>query len=129
MRPSVLFSAYAAAALIICANFLAIPGFWITLYGARADAQAVFLYRLIAALFGGIAALSWAARGEASSPGREAIAQGLVVVNGLAAVVGVVGAVSGVYNQFAWGAAGMFALFTLGFALRTPEPRPAVESA
>ena len=120
MKLKTLLSVYAATALVICLNFLVVPGFWITLYGATVDAQAMLLLRLIAALFGGLAVMAWAGRAAAPSPARDAMVQGLIVMNGLATVIAVFGAPSGVYNQFAWGPVGMFALFTLGFALVAP---------
>lgn len=115
-----LLNVYSVMAMITCVNFLAIPGYWITLYGARADAQSVLLFRLIAALFGGIGVMAWAGRSAEPSPSRDAMVRGLTVVNGLATLVAIAGAFSGVYNQFAWGPVGMFALFTAGFAHLAP---------
>lgn len=43
--------------------------------------------------------------------------RGLIVLNGLMTLVAVLGALTGVYNRFAWGLVGMFGLFTFGFAL------------
>lgn len=121
MNLKILLSVYAVAAMIICVNFLGVPGFWITLYGASVDSQALLLFRLIAALFGGIGVMAWVGRNADASPSRDAMVWGLTVVNGLATFVAVLGAVSGVYNQFGWGPVGMFALFTLGFILRAPK--------
>jgi hypothetical protein len=53
---------------------------------------------------------------------------GLIVVNGLAALVAVIGALDGVYNLFAWGPVGMFGLFALGFAFVSAPQVSAVES-
>jgi hypothetical protein len=119
MKPKTLFTIYSATAMIICLNFLVVPGFWITLYGAGVNPQASFLYRLIAALFGGLAVMAWIGRVAEPSRSRDAMVSGLIVANGLATLVAVLGALSGVYNQFAWGPVGMFGLFTLGFVLVT----------
>ncbi len=115
MKLNTLFTIYSTAAMIICLNFLLVPGFWITLYGAGADSQAIFLFRLIAAPFGGLAVMAWIGRAAAPSASRDAMVYGLIVVNALAALVAVLGALSGVYNRFAWGPVGMFGMFTLGF--------------
>jgi hypothetical protein len=42
---------------------------------------------------------------------------GLSVLNGLAALASVLGALSGVYNRFAWGPVGTFTLCSIGFLL------------
>ena len=53
----------------------------------------------------------------------------LIVVNGLATLVAVFGALTGVYNRFAWGPVGMFGLFTLSFALVTTARVSASQSS
>ena len=116
MRLKTALSAFAVTSTIICAEFLIRPGFWIRLYGATADAQAMFLYRLIAALFGGLAVMAWLGRSYSASPSREAMVRGLTVANGFLAVIAVSGALSGVYNYFAWGPACLFLFFTIAFA-------------
>jgi uncharacterized membrane protein len=108
-------STFAAASAVICLEFLIRPGFWIRLYGATADAQAAFLYRLIGALFGGLAVMAWLGRSYSASPSREAMVRGLTVTNVLLAVIAVSGAVSGVYNAFAWGPAALFLFFAIAF--------------
>jgi hypothetical protein len=118
MRLKTLLSAFAAAAFLICLEFLIHPGFWITLYGNTADPQAIFLYRLIAAPFGGLAVMAWLGRSYSASPSREAMVRGLMVTNGLLAVIAVFGALSGIYNMFSWGPAGLFLFFAIGFAKR-----------
>ena len=128
MKLKTLFAIYSAAAIIICLNFLVVPGFWISLYGASADAQASFLFRLIAAPFGGLAVMAWVGRAAEPSRSRDAMVKGLIVVNGLAALVAVIGALSGVYNRFSWGPVGMFGLFALGFAFVT-TPRASATQA
>ena len=127
MKLKTLLTIYSAAAMIICVNFLVVPRFWITLYGASADSQASFLFRLIASLFGGLAVMAWAGRAAGPSEARHAMVSGLIVVNGLATLVGVFGAMFGVYNRFAWGAVGMFGVFTLSFVLVTAERTSAAE--
>ena len=129
MKLKTLLTVYSGAAMIICLNFLLVPGFWITLYGASADPQAAFLYRLIAALFGGLAVMAWFGRDAEPSLSRVAMLRGLVVVNGLAATVAVLGAVSGVYNRLAWGPVGMFLMFTIGFVLAAPSGESGRDSA
>ena len=129
MNPKTLFTAYSVAAIAICLNFLVVPGFWITLYGATADSQASFLFRLIAALFGGLAVMAWCGRTAEPSSSRDAIVYGLIVVNGLATLVAVLGAVTGVYNRFAWGPVGMFGVFTVGFLFARTTPVSAVPAS
>ena len=128
MKLNTLFTIYSTAAMIICLNFLLVPGFWINLYGASADAQASFLFRLIAAPFGGLAVMAWVGRAAEPSRSRDAMVTGLIVVNGLAALVAVFGALSGVYNGFAWGPVGMFGMFALSFVLVT-APRVTASEA
>jgi hypothetical protein len=115
MRLRTLLATFAAASAVICLEFLIQPGFWITLYGGTADPQAIFLYRLIAALFGGLAVMAWLGRSYSASPSREAMVRGLMVTNALLAVIAVTGALSGVYNFFAWGPVAMFGFFAYAF--------------
>ncbi len=42
---------------------------------------------------------------------------GFIILNGLAAIVSVLGALSGAYNQLAWGPVATYNLFTLAFVL------------
>lgn len=59
--------------------------------------------------------MAWLARNAEPSRSRDAMVLGLAVSNALAAVVAILGAVSGVYNQFAWGPVATFALFATAF--------------
>lgn len=129
MKLKTLFTIYSVAAIIICLNFLLVPGFWISLYGASVDSQASFLFRLIAAPFGGLAVMAWVGRAAEPSRSRDAMVSGLIVVNALAAIVAVYGALSGVYNQFAWGPVGMFGMFAFSFVLVTAAPVSASASS
>jgi hypothetical protein len=115
MTMKTLMSIYAVTAMGFCLGLLALPAFWITLYGANADAQAVVLLRLTGALFGGLGVMAWRGRSAEPSKSRDALVLGLMISNGLAAVVAVLAARSGVYNQFAWGPVGTFALFAIAF--------------
>ena len=74
----------------------------------------IFL-RLVGALFGGLAVMAWMGRDAEPSRSRDAMVLGLTVLHGLAALVAVAGALSGVYNQFAWGPVATFTLFAVGF--------------
>jgi hypothetical protein len=116
-----LLSIFAITATVICVNFAAVPAFWIRLYGATPDSQAVFLYRLLAAVFGGIAVMTWRARSAKDDAARDATVRGALVLNALATIVAVSGALTGVYNAFAWGPVAMFGAFTLAFALHARE--------
>ena len=100
MKLKTFLTVYAAAAAVISVNFLFAPAFWITLYGASADGQAVLLFRLVAALFGGLSVMAWTGRDTPPSPAREAMVRGLLVTNALATLTAVGGALSGVYNRF-----------------------------
>ena len=122
MKLNVLFSIYAVVAAISCVLYLLFPAFSMTLYsdGPNADPQAIMLFRLVGALFGGIAVMAWFGRNAEPSASRDAMVHGLTVLNGLAAVVTFWAAVSGVYNQFAWGPFVTCVLFAIGFLLLGP---------
>jgi hypothetical protein len=109
------FSLYAFVALFFFLGLFLFPAFWISLYGAAPDAQAAVLLRLIGALFGGLAVMAWTGRSAEPSKSRNAMVLGLTVLNGLAALASVLGALSGVYNYFAWGPVAAFALCATGF--------------
>src|SRR5262245_3711095 len=115
MRLRTLLATFAVTSAAICLEFLIQPGFWITLYGGTADPQAIFLYRLIAALFGGLSVMAWLGRSYSASPSREAMVRGLMVTNALLALIAVSGAISGIYNLFAWGPVAMFGFFAFEF--------------
>ena len=115
MRLNVLLALYAAVAAVFCVGLLLVPAFWIVLYGATADTQAVLLLRLVGALYGGLAVMAWVGRNAEPSKARAAMVLGLGVLNSLAAAVAVLVALSGVYNQFAWGPVTTFTLFAIGF--------------
>ena len=104
---------YATMAAITGLNFLMVPAFWIRLYGATADPQAVLLFRLIGSLFGGLAVIAWAGRTVQTPASWRGLRLGLITSNGLATWVAVSGALSGVYNQLAWGPVAMFSMLTL----------------
>jgi hypothetical protein len=117
MTLKTLFSLYTLVTLIFCLGLFLFPAFWITLYGATPDAQATVLLRLVGALFGGLAVMAWVGRSAEPSKSRDAMVLGLSVLNSLAALASVWGALSGVYNQFAWGPVAIFALCAVGFFL------------
>ena len=124
MRLRTVLSAFAIACGVVCLEFLIQPAFWITLYGANADPQAKFLYRLLAALFGGLGVMAWSGRTAEPSPARRAMIRGLVAANAFVGILAVSAAVSGVYNQFAWGPAISFAFFAVAiFRADTSERR------
>jgi hypothetical protein len=117
MRPIWLLSGYGILALLFCVGLLSAPSFWISLYGAKPDSQAIGLLRLIGALFGGIGAMAWAGRNAEPSEARDAMILGFVVLNGLAALVALIIALSGIYNAFAWGPVICWVLCTVAFAV------------
>lgn len=117
MKINKLFSLYAVVALGFSIGLLTAPAFWIDLYGAEVDLQATVLIRLIGALFGGLAVMCWTGRNAEPSSSRDAMVLGLAVLNGLAAVVALSTAFSGVYNRLAWGPVGTFAILAVAFAL------------
>ena len=122
MKLNVLFSVYAVVQAISCVLYLVFPAFSMSLYsdGATADPQAIMLFRLVGALCGGLAVMAWLGRNAEPSGSRDAMVHGLMVSNGLAAVVTAWAAVSGVYNQFAWGPFVTCVLFAIGFLLLGP---------
>jgi hypothetical protein len=111
VRLRTVLSVFAIASGVVCAEFLIQPGFWITLYGASPDAQARFLYRLLAALFGGLGVMAWSGRTAEPSPARRAMIRGLVAATALIGMLAVSAAVTGVYNAFAWAPAVSFLWF------------------
>jgi len=111
VRLRTLLSVFAIASGVVCAEFFIQPGFWITLYGASADMQAKFLFRLLAALFGGMAVMAWSGRTSEPSPARRAMIRGLISANALIGVLAISAAVTGVYNAFAWAPAVSFLWF------------------
>jgi hypothetical protein len=115
MQLKTLLSIYAVVAVIFCLGLLLFPAFWIKLYGAQADPQATLLLRLTGALFGGPAVMAWIGRNAEPSKSRDAMVMGFIATNALAAVVAVWGALSGVYNQFAWGPVATFAILAVCF--------------
>ena len=114
---------YAVVAVMFCAGLLVLPAFWITLYGAHADPQATVLLRLVGALFGGLSVMAWTGR-NAELETRKAMALGLAIANVFAAVVAVLAATSGVYDQFAWGPVATFSLFAIAFLLTGRHEMP-----
>jgi hypothetical protein len=117
MTLSVLLSIYGVLALFSCVVYMGFPSSAITLYGGSVDPQATLLLRLVGGLFGGFGLMAWLGRNAAPSDSRNAMALGLALSNALAAGVAVTFAVSGIYNQFAWGPAVTCALFAAGFLL------------
>lgn len=117
MKLNTLLSIYAVVGAIFCLGLLLAPAFWLNLYGATADAQTTVLLRLVGALSGGIGVMAWRARNADASESREAMILGFIVLNGLAALVSVLGARSGAYNDFAWGPVATYSVFTLAFIL------------
>lgn len=115
MKINTLLKIFAVTAGIFFVGLVLLPAFWISLYGANADSQAIFLIRLVGALFGGLAVMAWAGRDAEPSKSREAMVLGLTILNGFAAVTALYGAITGVYNHFAWGPVIIFSLFTIGF--------------
>ncbi len=123
MTLKTLLSIYAVVAGIFFLGLVSVPAFWITLYGATPDTQATVLLRLVGALFGGLAVMAWAGRKAEPSKSRDAMVLGLTVLNGLCALASVWGALSGVYNQFAWGPVATFDLCFIGFLLEGASQR------
>ena len=124
MKLTRLLAIYAVVAIGFCIGLLAIPAFWINLYGAHADSQATILLRLAGALMGGLGVMAWMGRNAEPSNSRNAMVFGLSVCNALAAAVAVQGALSGVYNQFAWGPVITFSAFALAFVMVQGDGRP-----
>ena len=50
MTLKALLAIYSVVAAVFCLGLLLVPAFWITLYGATADSQAIVLLRLVGAL-------------------------------------------------------------------------------
>jgi len=131
VRLRTLLAIFALSSAIVCLEFFIQPGFWISVYGGVDEPQARFLYRLLGAVFGGFAVMAWNARKAGPSSAREAMVRGLVAVNLLVSALAVSAALSGIYNQFAWGAALAFGAFGIGFlratdstyVVRTSDPR------
>ena len=125
MKLKTVLSIYAVTAAGFCVGLLVLPAFWIRLYGAHDDVQATVLLRLTGAWMGGIAVMAWRGRNSEFSPARDAMVLGLSISNGLAALVALWGALSHVYNQFAWGPVVTFATFAVAFLLARRRSAPA----
>lgn len=116
LRP--LLSLYAVVTGFFGVALLGVPGPLMGVYGAASlDTLATILSRFIGGLFAGLAVMAWAARAAEGGKARDAMVLGLTVLNGLSAVVGVVAALSGVFNALAWAQAGLYALFTVLFVM------------
>lgn len=126
MKLSSLLSIYAVVAAISCVLYLAFPSFAMALYGqgVAADPQAIMNLRMVGALFGGISVMTWLSRSAEPSASRDALVHGLTTLNGLAAAVAAWSAVSGVYNQYAWGPFVTCAAFAIGFLVVGPALSP-----
>jgi hypothetical protein len=61
--------------------------------------------------------MAWVGRSAEPSKSRNAMVLGLTILNGLAVLASAWGALSGVYDQMAWGPVGAFALCTVGFLI------------
>src|SRR5437588_10930947 len=103
MKLKTLLMVYSLTAAGFCLGLVAIPGFWISLYGGHVDSQAMGLLRLVGALFGGVAIMMWQGRTLEGIASQLALVNGIVGLNALAALVATWIDLSGVYNQFAWG--------------------------
>lgn len=128
MKLRTLLSIYAGVGVIFCLGLLLAPAFWISLYGADPDTQAMVLLRLVGALSGGIGVMAWRGRNAEASESRDAMILGFIVLNGLAATVSVLGALSGVYNVLAWGPVANYGAFALAFTLVGRTARSGRES-
>jgi len=104
----------AAIAAIILVNFLLLPTLWFRLFGPTAEPLGMLLFQLIVFLFAGLATVSW------TQP-RRALRLALNAAIGLAATTAALGAMYGLYMQFAWGPAAMFAMLILGLVFVKPR--------
>jgi hypothetical protein len=118
MQLTPLFSLYAVVTGLFAVALLIVPSQLMSVYGAPPlDTLQTILSRFIGGLLAGLAVMAWTARTAEPGKARDAIVLGLTVLNGLSAVVAVLAALSGVFNALAWGQAGLYALFTILFAI------------
>jgi hypothetical protein len=129
MKTHVLMIVYAVIAAVTCLAMMFMPTYYLFIYGATADAQAELLLRYIGALYGGFAAMAWMARGVEIGATRDAITRGLAVANGLAAVVVVLFATSGLYNAVIWISFAVHAAFCALFFMPGRAVTPASAAA
>jgi hypothetical protein len=73
--------------------------------------------RLLGAAFIGYGVITFQARDEADSPGRRAIALGLVVGSVIGGVIAALGVTSGAANALGWSTVAIYLLLAAGFAI------------
>ena len=108
----------AFAVLIVLGGLAAllVPGTMMHFYGVGTpDAVAVVLLRAVGAMGIGVGLMAWSARGADDSAARNALVPGLTVFNGLSAIALLLGALSGLFNAFAWVPVAAYAIFTVLF--------------
>lgn len=135
MKLNTLLSIYAVVAAISCVLYLFFPAVALAIYSSDAagvhDPRAALLFQMVGALLGGLAVMAWLGRNAVPSECRNAMVNGLAAANGLAAVVTLVAATSGGFNQYTWGPFVTCVLFAIGFVVLGPglaakPPKPAV---
>ncbi len=116
MNLRTLLSVYAVLIGIGGLIWLLVPAQNLGLYGiTAADPVAVVLGRFAGTMGIGLAVIAWGARGASASPARNALVLGITVANALGAIVCLLGALSGAFNNFAWVPVVAYAVFTVLF--------------
>jgi hypothetical protein len=116
MKPKVLLIVFSVVAAATSIAMLVAPGFYLFVYGASADAQALPLLRYVGALFGGLAVMAWLGRMAEATQSR-AMVIGLAVLSGLGAIASASMALTGNYNVVVWISVAIQTVFCAGFVL------------
>lgn len=118
MRLRILLSLYAVLMGIGGLVWLLLPARHLGLYGLAApDSVAVLLGRYAGTMAVALGMMAWIARDAAASPARNALVLGIIVANGLGAIVCFLGALSAELNVFAWIPTAGYALLTVLFVV------------
>jgi hypothetical protein len=106
----------AVVCLVFGVALVFFPRWLLGLMGAPLDAAGTFLARVYGAALFGTLALTWYARGAASSEVRRPILLDLLVYDAIGFVVTTLTVLAGVLNWLGWGIVAVYAIITAGSA-------------
>lgn len=104
---------------IICVSFgfllLVFPGFLLNLMGAELGPGGLYAARLYGSSLVGTLLLTWFSQDAGKSSARRAIILDLFIYDGIALIVTLIAALSGVLNWLGWGIVGILLFLTVGY--------------
>jgi hypothetical protein len=115
VNAKVLLLIWSVFAAITALSTLFAPSFHLFVFGGATDAQSVLLTRYVGALYGGLAVMASLARNGGTSNVLQAIMLGLATASGLGGMVGVLFAMSGMYNDMMWVSGAVHVAFGIAF--------------